>query len=133
MGAWGSGSFENDDAMDWVADLGDGDDLQPVEDLFEEVLEEGDDYIEVPPASAAIAAAEALAALRGKPARELPDELKDWLKERKKPPKAALVKQAVRILKRILKDSELKDVWFEAEDREAWQRGVEDLLERLQA
>jgi hypothetical protein len=133
MGAWGSGSFENDDAMDWVADLVDGDDLQPVEDLFEEVLEEGDDYIEVPPASAAIAAAEALAALRGKPARELPDELKDWLKERKKPPKAALVKQAVRILKRILKDSELKDVWFEAEDREAWQRGVEDLLERLQA
>jgi hypothetical protein len=133
MGAWGSGSFENDDAMDWVADLVDGDDLQPVEDLFEEVLEEGDDYIEVPPASAAIAAAEALAALRGKPARELPDELKDWLKERKKPPKAALVKQAVRILKRILKDSELKDVWFEAEDREAWQRGVEDLLERLEA
>ena len=52
MGAWGAGSFENDDAMDWVAGL---------------TQESGDAVLR-----------EALAPARDDPSASLPDEVVGW-------------------------------------------------------
>jgi len=68
MGAWGSGPFENDDALDAVGELVDG--TFELDDL-REALES--DYLEAPEGSVALALVEiALAALgRTDPAAEL--------------------------------------------------------------
>lgn len=78
MGAWGVGSFENDDAGDWVWELeeaGDGsflvDTLQPVADAA------ADKYVEVGEAACALAAAEVVAAALGQPGDDLPASVTD--------------------------------------------------------
>jgi hypothetical protein len=129
MGAWSHESFENDDARDWVGELEGAEDTEPIVEAFEAVLE-ADDYLEAPEASMGLAAAEVVAALLGRPAAKLPDEVTSWV-EGKGPPKPALVKKAQRVVKRILKDSELKDLWAESEDSAKWQQEVEGLLRRL--
>jgi hypothetical protein len=129
MGAWAHGSFDNDDALDWVGELEGAEDTEPISEAFDAVLE-ADDYLEAPEASMGIAAAEVVAALIGKPAAKVPDEVTSWLVG-KKAPKPALVKKAQRVVKRILKDSELKELWAESEDSAKWQQEVEGLLHRL--
>jgi hypothetical protein len=76
------------------------------------------------------AAAEVVAALRGKPAAKLPDEVQTWLKGKPKPTEA-LVAEAIRALDRILKDSETKALWEETEYYVAWKTSVEELRSRL--
>lgn len=130
MGAWSHGSFGNDDALDWLGELENADGVEPIAEAFEAVLE-AEDYLEAPEASMGLAAAEVVAALRGRPADKLPEEVTAWVAG-KKPPKPALVKKAQRVVKRILKDSELKELWAESEDSGKWQQEVESLLRRLQ-
>jgi hypothetical protein len=129
MGAWGHGSFDNDDALDWVGELSQAEDTKHIAETFETVLE-SDDYLEAPDASTGLAAAKVVAALLGHPAPGLPEEVTTWLAG-KKPPSTGLVKKARLVVERILNDSELKDLWAESEDSSGWQREVEELLKRL--
>jgi len=78
MGAWGAGNFENDDALDWLAVL-QAEGLQAAGGAIQDVLTLADDYLEATTCCAALAAAEVIAALRGRPASRLPDELVEWL------------------------------------------------------
>ncbi|MGO4528575.1 DUF4259 domain-containing protein [Paenibacillus sp. 2TAF8] len=64
MGAWGTGIFENDDVLDWKANLLDSDGIEFIEEMIKEVLE--DEYIESDLASNALGAIEILAALQGR-------------------------------------------------------------------
>jgi hypothetical protein len=61
MGAWGSGPFDSDEAGDFVSDLLDAGDWGGAEAAFDAVFAVGDDYLEAPDSSAAIAAAAVLA------------------------------------------------------------------------
>ena len=62
MGAWGCGSFENDDAVDWVYEF-ESSGVAAVASALEHVSSIAEDeYLEAPEASAAIAAAEIVAA-----------------------------------------------------------------------
>ena len=79
MGAWGTGSFENDDAMDWVADLEGSDDLAIVVETLSRVADAGDDYVETPEGAAAVAAAEVVAALLGASGPTVTDEVREWV------------------------------------------------------
>jgi Domain of unknown function (DUF4259) len=64
MGAWGHGSFENDDAADWVHEfeLQGASAVVPAQESVSKIPE--DEYLEAPEASVAIAAAEIVAAAR---------------------------------------------------------------------
>lgn len=78
MGAWGVGTFENDDASDWVYQLEEAGDL----DLVEVTLQAAADpeaYLEAPTCCMALAAAEVVAALAGQPAPDLPEEIRTWV------------------------------------------------------
>jgi hypothetical protein len=73
MGAWGSGSFENDDAADWLAELG-----SIVPDDLTQILvhaAENPGYIEAPASRIVVAAAEIIAALNGSPPKKCPQKL----------------------------------------------------------
>ena len=128
MGAWEIGSFDNDDALDWVGELCEAEDFEPLVDAFDAVLAE--DCPEAPDASAGLAAAEVTATLLGRPPAELPEEVAAWVVG-KPAPRASLVKRARKAVARILKDSELKDLWAESADFARWQGTVAELQGRL--
>jgi hypothetical protein len=129
-GAWGEGSFENDDALDWVAECVSSKGIAQVAQAFDAVLES--DYIESPDGSAAVAAAEVVAAALGRPSTNLPLELRSWLQRQSLPALAKLASAARKVLVRIQdpKISELRQLWAEGEDGK-WQAAVADLSARL--
>jgi hypothetical protein len=68
MGAWDAGSFDNDDAADWLADFCDGPDGERITGALSTVAEmDAGEYLEAPECSVGLAAAEVVAALKGVP------------------------------------------------------------------
>ena len=118
MGAWGSGSFENDDAMDWVIDLEEAGDLSILTDAFEAVTDQDADDLEAPDCAAALAAAEVVAAMAGRPAAALPDEVTAWIAGRE-PASGPLKALARRAVDKVLAGSELAELWEESDDNAA--------------
>ena len=108
MGAWGVGTFENDDASDWVYQLEEAGDL----DLVEVTLQAAADpeaYLEAPTCCMALAAAEVVAALAGQPAPDLPEEIRTWVGEHRLRVPSELRTLSVKALDQVAADSELKD------------------------
>jgi hypothetical protein len=89
-------------------------------------------YLEAPAASQAIAAAEVVAALAGKPAPNLPPEVGEWVACNKLPNRG-LIEVAKRVVSRVLENSELKELWAEggADYAKPWQTELQGLLDRL--
>jgi hypothetical protein len=129
MGAWGVGGFENDDALDWAANLMAADNLEPVLQAFEAV-ERSSAYIEVQPAAAALAAAEVVAALRSRPGQNLPESVRRWITEHPKM-EEDMPARAQRALKRVGDNSELTELFEESGSANAWRNAMEDLEARL--
>jgi len=128
MAGWGTGSFENDDAAGWLAKLGA---IEP-EDLTQIFVQAADNpgYLEAPAASVVVAAAEVIAALNGSPAAGLPTAIVNWTMNRQAstPELTAL---ALRALERVRKNSELKDLWLEADGLNDWIAAIQDLQARV--
>lgn len=136
MGAWGSGSFENDMALDWVVELAETDDLSAVEAAINDVLSE-EEYHDSDPACMALAACKVLAGLKGRPGKSSEDtwEVDPWVEAHRgtlDPPPELLERAAAAIDRILADDSELRDLWDEAEGVE-WLAGVADLRKRLLA
>ena len=129
MGAWDAGSFENDDALDWLDDM-ESRGLVAVEEALRTAADAGSAYLEAPDASVAIAAAEVVAALRGRPHLELPGEVEAWMKLNRRAPDSALVDLARAAVERVRSDSELRELW-EDSSPQPWYDAVDDLLGRL--
>jgi len=127
VGAWGSGSFENDDAADWLAQLGT---IAP-DDLTKIFGQAADDttYFEAPAARVVVAAAEVVAALKGSPVKGVPPEIVKWTTNRQKPT-PELKALALRALDRVRKNSELKDLWLEADGLNNWTAAQDGGVER---
>ncbi len=131
MGTWAYGSFDNDLGLDLADELMGAASLEPISLAFTAILRISEGYLGEPKASRGLAAADVVAALLSQPAAKLPDEIVVWIKGQK-PPGLDLVKQARMVVIRILKDSQLKDLWAESADSGLlWQKEVEDLLRRL--
>jgi hypothetical protein len=129
-GAWGEGSFENDDALDWVGTCVRSISTSPVREALERALRGG--YLEAPEGSSAVAAAEVVAAAKGRPNPKLPAELATWLKRRGPQPLSQLAPLAMRALTRIRdpKTSELRQLWDEGKPAK-WLAAVAELESRL--
>lgn len=129
MGAWGTGIFESDGALDFVLELTDTADLELVQQALDEVREASDDYMDVDIAERGLVSAEVVAALTGSPG-DLPDDLTDWLAGQTLDP-TITTKQAHQAVRMIRDDSELRELWEESDDFDGWLLGINDLLERL--
>ena len=133
-GAWDIGPFDNDDALDWVWELTESDDLAPLNRAFDDVLQ-SPRYVEAPSASIAIAAAEVLAALKGDAIDGLPDDVSQWVEGRRLKADSRIVEKAVNAIRLIMDEeaSELAQLWADAPQlAEDWRASLEDLLKRLQ-
>ncbi len=137
MGAWGAGSFENDDALDLVVRL-EREGKTAIRAALEDVTRLGaEHYLEAPEASCAIAAAELVAAARDGDVSRLPETAQDWLAGQGDGfATAALLALAGRAVERVLAQSELRDLWEEGgagAQPEAWRSSIRQLISRLGA
>ena len=130
LAGWGTGSFENDDAAAWVANLKM---LAPGE-LTKILLHAADDpdYLEAPAARVAVAAAEVVAALNGSPPESAPSPFSEWTRQNPQALTPELKAVAIRALDRVRRNSELKDLWLEADGLNDWTVAVRDLQARLE-
>jgi hypothetical protein len=128
MAGWGSGSFDNEDAHAWLGQL-----AQLTTDDLKRLLSRVDDsaYLEAPESSVIVAAAEAVAALQGAPAEALPRAIVEWTSRTKAAPSPDLAALALRAVQRVRTDSELKDLWLEADGLNEWSANLRDLEKRL--
>ena len=132
MGAWGSDSFENDDAADWVADFCDAPDQTVIVNTLSPVANlDAGEYLEVSDCCVGIAAAEVVAALKGAPNLNVPDDTKICLSSLKMKVEPGLIALALKTIERIKTNSELKELFDESEDPEEWYQAVGNLEERL--
>lgn len=152
MGAWGSGVFDNDEAMDWCGDWadapeGEGTDDEPGRLAFiigaMAVALEEEEFIDIDTAECALAAAEAVAAAVGKPCAAIKsavadDEslftLKKWAASKHAETlRTAKVRELARqaVAAAASDRSEAAELWSESDNHAAWRQGIDDLLTRL--
>jgi hypothetical protein len=133
VGAWGAGTFENDDAMDWVYELAEtDDDTLLVESLHAAARHPKDEYLEVPICARALAAAEVVAALTDGIDSVLPDEAREWVRGYTHVIDRRHVPLALQAIGRIRGDSELKGLWDDSDDEGAWYAVLTQLESRMQ-
>jgi len=134
MPGWGTGSFDNEDAQRFLGELKalGIDDLRPI--LSRAADQE--DYLEAREGSLAVAAAEVVAALvaiardeTASPAA--PRQIFDWICKSKSGAPPDLVDLARRAVERVRTNSELKDLWLEAEGLNEWSASLRELEERF--
>ncbi len=131
MGASGFGSFQNDDAMDFVAELS-GADVALLVDVVGEVADLSDvEYLQADTANRAVAAVEVVAACLDHNVSELPEAARAWVAASARAIPNHLARKAGRALERVLRDSELNDLWKDAPDYAAWMAGIERTRARL--
>jgi hypothetical protein len=129
MAAWGSGSFDNEDASNWLSQL-----PQLTTDDLKTLLSraENSDYLAGPESGEIVAAAEVVAALVGSPNANLPRQITDWVAAKSNSQTAATLSYlAVRAVHRVRTNSELKDLWLQADGLNEWSANLRDLEERL--
>ena len=133
MPGWGTGSFENEDAQSFLARLN----SMGIDDL-RQMLDHaaGQDYLDAPESGAAVAAAEVVAVLVAATSGETsspatPPQIVDWIKKNDAAIPPDLVDLAHRAVEKVRTNSELKDLWLEAEGLNEWSAALRDLKERL--
>jgi hypothetical protein len=136
MPGWGTGSFENEDAQNFLGELKS---LQ-IDDLRTRLAHAADQeaYLEAQASSIAIVATEVVARLleteespeSGVP----PQQILDWIKQNRPaitPDLPQFRDLATRAVERVRTNSELKDLWLEAEGLNEWSKALRDLEQRL--
>ena len=128
MDIWGTGSFENSAAQDFLLELGE-DGSVALREALEVVTDPDTEFVAPEEGARALAAAAALAALSGE-SGNLPPEVKDAL--RRDPTEEDLSDLACAALERLLSaDSDLATLWSDPEDTQSWRTEVEPLLKEF--
>ena len=124
MGAWGAGSFENDESRDWLGNMRERrglDWLEIINTLIAGSNRDTSDEVR------AIAAAEIVSAAAGHPVGSIPAEAVE-LANQLGTPTSEVVLAARSTVEQLLQDSELKELF---ESDEEWADAMLDLARRL--
>jgi hypothetical protein len=128
MPGWGTGSFENEDAQNFLGAL----QARRPEDLKEILVHaDRDDYLAAAEGSVVVAAAEVIATAKGAPPPTVPRQMTDWLGGIEGAPSTEMSEIARRAVNRVRLNSELKDLWLQADGLNEWSAALRDLEERL--
>ena len=137
MGAWGSGSFENDIAMDWAAEIQSIADVRKPFDRLKQdtdAAEEGPNLIvDADFACELVAAAETVAMMMGRRSRDFPEDLAQRLAGVGEPDDL-LFHQARNGALYAMRNSELAELWEEVAEEggiNPWLEEMTRLFDRL--
>jgi hypothetical protein len=130
LGIWGPGSFDSEEAADWVHVFR-TDGMAAISDAFSAV-NGATDRLDSASATAALAAAEVLAVALGSPsARQVPAIVDGILKGEQFQSDEALVASAQQAIARVKSDSHLADRWNAVGEPNEWLSNVTELQRRL--
>lgn len=124
MGAWGAGGFENDTALDFIATV------ESVNDIVAAFSSETGEKIDADTASMVVAAAECVAAMLGRPADDIPDDFAVRLTGFGKPG-PVLLENTRNHVSMVISDSELSELWSEADNPDEFNLAMTGLIDRL--
>lgn len=128
-----------DDALLWLDDLDPAQGVHPVQRALRSVADAADPHVEPRRARIALAAAELVAALHGRPGGALPAAARRWVGAMggdARPPRDAdldLLVLATRALDMVVTSSQLADERSTRPGAEGWRRALDDLRMRLAA
>jgi hypothetical protein len=130
MGAWGEKAFQNDSALDWLAELDGVSALRAVLSAIAETPE--DEYIDVDDGASAVAAAEIVAAALGRGRDRVPKQVDAWIDANAGALVADDLVTARHAVERVLApNSELRSLWDENGADTPWHADMRVLLTRL--
>jgi len=131
MGAWGTGHFDNDTALDWVCELESSEGLAALWQAVEAAMVE--EYVDSDEGAEALAAMEVIASLRGGVQGHLPEEAENWLKAHSTVavPENLLLRCREALARIASEESELQELWAETESYDEWKQAVAQLSQRL--
>ncbi|PNY82633.1 DUF4259 domain-containing protein [Deinococcus koreensis] len=132
MGTWGTGSFENDSAADFIKEVVE-DGAVALREALEIVLDPELDDVEAEEGARAIAAAEIVAAaLSGDMKYISDDDLQSWIEERDASELTGHRELALEAVERVIGPaSELPELWEESDDQAGWLAEVQRLRSAL--
>jgi hypothetical protein len=129
MGAWGTGSFDNDAALDWLFALND---FEMVNNTLNQVANsDSNAYLDDDCCCFALAAAEIIAICGGFPAKNLPDKVKTFAAANSKFCNKKIISLAKKAVQKIESSSDLQELFDEKGRDVEWHRTVKNLLKRL--
>ena len=128
-GAWGTGTIENDDACDWVYELEDKG-VAAITDAFD-AIKNSVSYKDALKCCNALAASEVVAAIYGNPAGTLTEEVETWIRDHRDA--SVPVERTLGATRQTRESSELRELWVETDDFNAWLASVDDLIARLES
>ena len=132
MGAWGAGPFENDDALDFLAELSEKADSELASRLRSALALPADGYLELPQACAAIAVAGLIAVARGATFDDLDEGTIDIAQSGLLRDDLQIRQQAVAALARVNgESSEWQELWSESDSSEEAGQMLADLRAAL--
>lgn len=130
MATWGTKTFEDDAATDWLAELIDA--VESREFLLANITL-ADDEPGYDTGVICLAACEVIIALLDEPRKGLPEELRDWLADNECDDITDLPEKALDALNIVLSDgSELLEAWKDQDDYADWRESVDELAEIME-
>lgn len=130
MGAFGTGSFENDDADEWVMSFPEAISVQYLRDSIAKTLYT--EYPTSPNCCRALAAAEVVnRSLNRDTTREIPEEIRLLLNKDHQKVGEDLRQMSLDAVEKIMVSSELRDLWAEASQLDEWLQDVAQLVIEL--
>ena len=125
-GHGGYGSFENDDALEFLSDLDRGAGWEVVAETL--LITGKPDELD---GASILAAGEVVAAVNDSPAERLPESATKWVSENGAQYKRQLLEEAIHAVALVAaEDSDLRRLW-ESTDPGPWLQAVSDLQRRL--
>jgi hypothetical protein len=135
MGAWAFNSIENDDALDWLDELFASNNMSMVTLALDNVLNTKD-YLDLEVCNQALAATEVVYGALILNDEAVNSMVTEWLLEKNDKGKKVIfnnihITKTINVIKKILSDSELKELWLESEEFNSWQQHLSQRLTKL--
>ncbi len=131
MEPFGYESFENNEAVEWLEELLESDDLALIQSSLHSAAEHTGDSVGLVDARRALAAAETVAVWHGHAGEGAPLEVLDWVAQQETPLPSETLELARRAVERVLGGSEMREQWIGIGEIDDWKLAVDDLLQRL--
>lgn len=134
MGAWGTSPFEDDGSLDFLYLINEAPSEDILDEAFNHVFENEDDYIDTDICSCALMAGEIIATVYGKPSTKYNGQMEFDFESLKNQISDDLIEKGIKAIS-IVKNSdnsELRELWEES-DYEDWLAEVENLIDRMKS
>ena len=128
MGSWGYAALEDDTALDFIGEFSDAPSIDSIRVTL--VAATDAEFIDDYAGPRALAAAEVVAAMNGKPFANLNEAVVSWASSQGSPD-SALKASAVQAVQKVFDDSELREIWEDSDAIEPWGKALDDLKSRL--